>query len=257
MNAKFELIPEECEIFDDENYYEEKVILTDHDERINKIIMTYNEYNDIMKKLDGVHYENNIYCSRYLGDHIERYVMEFLGGERIPIEMEDRRDGILRRPIDFLLNYNGKKLKIKHIASCIEYGSFGYHDAFYWRFNIDFNHRVDAFILSAWDTRKSLKPQYMWLIMKDQNFNKKPFWNRQVLFVEDTKNRITFMEEFEMKNIRLGKLQNYVLHAKKNDVIASLLDKRRDILIKIDIEVNLKRLMKRAMLLGLEKRLDE
>jgi hypothetical protein len=250
ININIRLLLDDKDIIEDEddsNLYKEEVILTDHDERINKMLMTFNDYNDIMMELENIHYEDNKYCSMYLGNYIEDYVMTFLGGRNIPIEMEDRRDGVLRRPVDFLLNYNGQELKIKHVASCIEYGSFGYKDAFYWRFNIDFNHMVDAFILSAWDTRKSLVPQYMWLIMGYQKFNGKPFWKRQTLFVEDSKNRVVFMEQFEMKGVRLGKLQDFVAHARKKDMISSLTDVRRKIFLKTDWKIDIKKLARKLL----------
>lgn len=239
---------------EEDEIYKERVELTEYDKRINNILSAYNSIDDILKKLDKLHLEDNKYCSLYLGDYIERYVKIFLGGKSVPSEMEYRRNGILRRPIDFLMNYNGVELKVKHIASCLMYGSLGHHNGFFWGFEIDYNQSVDAFILSAWDTRKSLTPQYMWLLMKEQDFNGVPFWKREVLIIEDTKKRITFMEKFEMKKIRLGVLQNIVAHAKKKDSISMLVDKRRDIFLKTDIDIDLKKLAYIALNKGLNKR---
>jgi len=258
MNIKIELIFDGKDITEDEDdeLYKEKVVLTDNDEIINKMIMGYNDYNDIMIELDNIHYEDNIYCSRYLGNHIEDYVMRFLGGKSIPPEMEDRRDGILRRPIDFLLNYEGKEFKIKHIAGCLIYGSIGYRDCFFWEFNIGFNHRADAFILSAWDTRKSLTPQYMWFVLGDQKFYSLPFWKKDVLIIEYNKEKINFMEKFEMKNVRLGKLQNFICHVRKENVSSSLIDSRRKIFLNTGLEISIKILANKLLVRSLEKDYD-
>lgn len=259
VNIKIELIFDSKDIIEDEgdsDIYKEKAVLTDNDEIINKMIMVYNDYNDIMRELDNIHYEDNIYCSRYLGDYIETYVMRFLGGKSIPPEMEDRRDGILRRPVDFLLNYEGKELKIKHVAGCLIYGSIGYKDCFFWGFNIESNRRADAFILTAWDTRKNLIPQYIWLIMRDQKFYSLPFWKRDVLIIENNKNKISFMEKFEMKNVRLGKLQNFVSHARKENMVSSLIDSKRKIYLKTDIEISIKILANKLLVRSLEKDYD-
>lgn len=260
MNTGYNLSLVKDEVRDEEDFgfleedFKEIVTLSDNDEYMSKILSGYGEYNSFMNKLDSISYDENRYCPRYLGDYIEKFVMQFLGGEIVTDpDLEPRRGGVARRPIDFLLDYNGEKLKIKHVAGCLVYGRIGDGFAFYWKFDIDFNRHADGFILSAWDTRRSLVPQYIWFIKKDDiSFNGKPFWKRYDMRIEDRKDRISFMEKFEMK-VRLGVLQNIVAHARKKDLISLLIDKQRDIYLKTGIKINLKKLTRVELLHGLKK----
>lgn len=256
MLAKSEILEDEYEFYefftDDNNHYQEtNVILDDHDEYINNILSTYGDYNDVFKKLDNIHFNENRYCSLYLGEYIERYIINYLGGEIVPIETEYKVRGRIRRPADFILDYHGTKIKVKHVAGCLIYGQYGNGLAFYWDFSIDFNYDTDAFLLSAWDTRKSLILQHMWLIMRDEKFGNLPFWRRKNVIIRDIKDRISQMEKYEMK-VDLGKLQNMLAHVKKEDAITLLIDKQRDIYMETDIKINLKRLARIALLHGLK-----
>lgn len=157
--------------------------------------------------------EEDIFCSQYLGKYIEeKYVMKlFPNAVPFKIEYKENEKYGSRKTYDWICS-NG--LKIKHIAacSCISNSRVSGIDKSpipYWQYHINYNDDADVFMLTAWDSRESLEPKYVWVINGKEKIltqaSYKPFCERASWTVYATRKGIARMDKYEATK-RLGQL---------------------------------------------------
>jgi len=165
------------------------------------------EYEKIMSTFEYVPYFENPDCPLYI-KHIREYLESILDIERLPYKGSIYR----KKPVDFLMNWNGEKLKVKHLISCLHGDSA---DPF-WEYLIEHNKEADAFLLTAFGDKEYLELQHMWLIKSEQTLtkinrrrfgNSKPFRDREVLLIRNSKDVIDYIDKFELKE-KLEQLKN-------------------------------------------------
>lgn len=89
--------------------------------------------------------------------------------------------------------------KIYHKGTCLSYNRR-------WIFRVVFNTTADWFILSAWDSVKSLKPSHVWIFHKDQMVRGKRFFRRKTFTVPNAPDILRELEKYEVTD-RLGRIK--------------------------------------------------
>lgn len=151
------------------------------------------EYEKIMSAFKYIPYFEDPDCPRYK-IYIREYLESIFDIERLPYKGAYRK-----KLVDFIMSLDGKKLKVKHLVSCMCDSSIGA----FWKYIIEHNKEADAFLLMAFNDREYLELQHMWLIESDQIFKikrtMKPFRDRETLTIHSHKDVIDYMNKFELK----------------------------------------------------------
>ena len=167
----------------------------------NKGFRTTVEYENSIKYQNGTcigAMEKMTDCPLYFGQYIEKNFV-------VPLfDLDEFYDigggGLITKPVDWKCK-NG--FKIKHVASCLRKCKDRQD---YWGFNIYNNSIPDYFILSGWDNRTSLKPEYIWMIKGDEIIvterTKKPFWDREMFTIYYTPSNILKVEKYEIDKVK-------------------------------------------------------
>lgn len=126
---------------------------------------------------------DSIHASIYL-NFTERYLRQIIGA--------------YRKGKYWIMNVNGKSLKVKHISACLRTT----YNEFAWYYPIKFDENADAFLLSAFSDRITMEPMHLWLIYKGIILHigdmQKPIWNRSRLVINER--MVSELRGFEMRD---------------------------------------------------------
>ena len=175
--------------------------------------------------------DENPDCPLYFGEYIEKKYVMTIFEDVIPFESPKNEYGRLldnHKKYDWICK---NEKKIKHIASCVRLDdSHIYKNGDripYFGYSIRRNKVPDYYMLSGWDNRESLEPQFVWLVNNKEDFRTqygyRKFWRTETFLIYITKKGISRMEKYEMNNI-LEKLKDSCMNSKNMNI-----DKRRDI----------------------------
>lgn len=175
----------------------------------NAIIMAFNEpffivenknfieYEKIISTFGYVPYFENPDCVSYIR-HIRDYLESILDIERLSYKGINNE----RKSVDFIMNLDGNKLKVKLIVSRMSSDDIGP----FWKYNIEHNKNADAFLLIAFGDREYLELQHMWFIISEQILQTKKtkmsmeqFRDRGTLKIRNSEHIIDYMSKFELK----------------------------------------------------------
>lgn len=217
-------------------------------------------YKKVMSVFEYAPYFENPDCPLYI-KHIREYLESILDIERIPYEGSKYK----KKPVDFLMNWNGEKLRVKHIVSCICNDSTGS----FWKYLIGCNKEADAFLLIAFGDKEYLELRHMWFVRCWQVFHikirrrqyikatRKQFRNMKTLLIRNSEDVIDYMNKFELKEkLEQLKIIMKMGYHKPNDEhkdFARLLlfKKQRQILDTTGIKRSIRNIAEDAIELGL------
>lgn len=171
------------------------------------------EYRDIIHSYEKISYFENSTCPLYFGYMKE--VVESAFGDAIKYSRIDKS-------VDFILEFRGQKFKVKHLTSCCQYMPLVNKDReqYGWEYKIDHNKIADAFLLSAFDDKKSLNCLHLWFVRSKSIFEsrkiKRQLWNRKMLILRNSIKVISYMDKFELKK-ELEKLKRMKLCKTDNE----------------------------------------
>lgn len=144
----------------------------------------------------------------YFGEYIEKKYVSSIFEDVKPFEYPKNKYGRIldvHKPYDWICK-NG--YKIKHVSSCIRTDSSHKHrngtPIPYYSFLLRKNPVPDYWIISGWDNRDNLEPQYVWIINGHKDFctqtSIKPFFDRSMFVIYITRKGIQRMNEYLVGN---------------------------------------------------------
>jgi hypothetical protein len=220
----------------------------------------YVEYRNIIKSYEKIPYYENPACVNYSEYMKER--VESIFNNITKVNSADKS-------VDFVLELDGKRLKVKHLTSCCIHMCLADKDRtqYGWEYNIDQNHTVDAFLLSAFDNRNSLNCLHLWLVLSKKTFgsvfNRLPHRKinkqlrcRKILRLRNSTDTMSYMDRFELKE-ELQKLKEFGYNNSKNEhkslAHLLLLEKQQKIFEITGKKRGIEYLIERSIEIGFEK----
>lgn len=186
------------------------------------------------------HRFDNIHCSIYL-NFVQRYIRQIVGA--------------YRKGKYWIMNVDGKSLKVRHISACLRTT----YNEYAWYYPINFDKKADAFLFSAFSDRITMEPMHLLFIQRYEIIHvgdmQKQIWNRSRLVI-DAK-MIGKLRKFEMYNslqslIEIMKEVSLAESEKNNkDLRRRLIVKRSEIYKKTGYNFKLDFLVHQAVYTGL------
>lgn len=186
------------------------------------------------------HRFDNIHCSIYL-NFVQRYIRQIVGA--------------YRKGKYWIMNVDGKSLKVRHISACLRTT----YNEYAWYYPINFDKKADAFLFSAFSDRITMEPMHLLFIQRYEIIHvgdmQKQIWNRSRLVI-DAK-MIGKLRKFEMYNslqslIEIMKEVSLAESEKNNkDLRRRLVIKQNDIHKKTGYSFKLDFLIHQAIYIGL------
>lgn len=193
--------------------------------------MTFSEYDRILgyRANGGLPKEENVDCSLYFGEYIEKKYVSKIFEDPIPFEFpKDELGRIIdkRKPYDFLCKQG---LKIKHAASCLRRKESNNTEVAvgsvreYWGYLIRRNPIPDYWVLPGWNDRESLEPMYVWIIRGHDEFLTQVMYDKGYQFQDRDSFTIYFnekgikkMKKYEVTD-KLDKLKDICMNVRNNE----------------------------------------
>jgi hypothetical protein len=211
----------------------------------------YKEFKQLIKFFEKTDYYLNPDSTLYMGRYIGKYVQMVFDSKRLPT--------LHKSQSYWSINLKGKEFKVKHISSCLNSDMHFAH----WHYAILYDKKVDAFLLSAFDSTDSLVPEHLWFVLAKDQLNVErcfgEFWNRATFEVHYTNKNMEIMKKYELTS-ELEKLKKVMVVVKtdlekdrNNDVRRIIISKRNEILKKTGYKMSTREIIEKAIKIGLEK----
>lgn len=172
------------------------------------------EYSWITGRTNPLEFDEEL----HFGDITEEFFKEFL----LNCFESVRRTGYNDDGIDYFCNNpqeefigkypqfrleRNKKYNIQHMARCLRYRQNRTPN---WNYYVNYNDKVDYFILSAWDDKDDLNILHVWIFHKDDIIGDKKFWKRENFTITNLVTKLKEFDKYELEKKDLEQLKNLV-----------------------------------------------
>lgn len=216
-------------------------------------VENYKEYGRSLRKFENMPYYENIDHSHYLSMYIGSYIQKIFKAEYI------RNRGYSY----WTLDYEGKKLRVRHLSSCL-------HDRgreLSWNYYLDSIKGVDAIIFSAFGSVEHLDIKHLWFVpvseISEIEIHRGNIKGKTVLEFRYNKEFIKKLQKYE-KEDKLSEIKDVMrlvredLEKKKKDnIFRKIIDKRKEIYYQTGIKLTNLEILEKAIKLGINTISDD